>query len=341
MKISTHFKKPISQLARALPLCFLLGGLGMAVSAAAVTVDTPTTDTVPNSVQPAPVPLGTEHSVPKYSAGVQDVLQMLDAKVDLGVIKEYIKNSTIGYDLNAEEIVALKKRGVPDEIVTGLLQRGAEVRAQVATSASTARPPYNTQAPYAPNAQAPYGPYYGYDYGDYNPNYSSAYVYPYDYSYGYPYNYWWYSYSYPWWGYWPFFYYVDSHGHHHYYHHDGHYDGHYNGHHGNWNAGSFHGGHNSGMSHQNRPPFGTFTGNRSGFANTGTRSPFGTYMPQRSVSRPATSFGTRPMAYAGRTAGFGGRPASFGSRPASFGGHVGGMRSGGGFGGRAGGGGHR
>ena len=338
MKVLMLLGKRTNQIAAALPFSCLLAGLGMVAPAAAVTVDTPATDTVPNGIQIAPAPLATENTTPKYSAGFQDVLKMLDAKVNAEVIKEYIKNSPTGYDLSAGEIVALKKRGVADEIVIALLQRGAEVRAQAATPPSTARPSYSTQPPYAPNAPAPYGSgEYGYDYGDYNPYYSAAYAYPYDYSYGYPYNYWWYNYSYPWWGYWPF-YYVDAHGHHHYYHH-GHYDGHSNGHYGNWHSGDFHGGHNSGSPNQTRSPFGTYTPNRAGYAGTGARSPFGTYMPQRAVSqravsRPAVNFGSRPMAYSGRS-------ASFSGRPASFGGHAGGMRVGGGSTGRAGGGGHR
>src|SRR5262249_30692033 len=203
--------------------------------------------TVRDSMSPASVPQATESPVPRFSAGVQEVLKLLDAKVDVGVVKEYIKNSTVGYALSAAEIVALKKRGAPDEIVTALLQRGGEVRAQAVSLQSTPPPPYNS-------SPVPYAPGYGYDSADnpyYSYSYPSVYSYPY-YNYAYPYNYWSYSYSYPWWGYWPFFYYVDAYGHHHYYHHSGHYDGHSNGHHGNWNSGNSHGAHNAGMPNHNR-----------------------------------------------------------------------------------------
>src|SRR6185369_16976420 len=83
--------------------------------------------------------------------------------------------------------IALKQRNVPDELITALIQRGAEVRNQMAQGAEA--PPPNTSqavtAPFTPpENETPAYADYGYTY------------YPY---YGWsPYNNWWYNYSYPW-----------------------------------------------------------------------------------------------------------------------------------------------
>src|SRR5262249_44112042 len=54
------------------------------------------------------------------SAGVSDVLKMVDAKVDAGVIKAYIQNSSTAYNPSANEIVALKQHGVSDDVLTAM-----------------------------------------------------------------------------------------------------------------------------------------------------------------------------------------------------------------------------
>jgi len=79
-----------------------------------------------------------------YSSGVGEVVKMLDAKVDSGVIKTYIENAPVAYRPSAEEIIALHQRGVPSDIVAAMLRRGGEVRAQAAPA-----------QPIAPTAVAP------------------------------------------------------------------------------------------------------------------------------------------------------------------------------------------
>src|SRR5439155_24546142 len=128
----------------------------------------------------------------QFSPGIADVLKMVDAKVDAGVIKAFVNNSTVAYSLRASEIIALKQRGVGDEIITALIQRGGELRAQAGQGA----------APRAAPASAPV-----YDYGAQPavyPEYAGGYLY---YSYGYPtYAYSsYYDYGYPWAAYWPYY----------------------------------------------------------------------------------------------------------------------------------------
>jgi hypothetical protein len=133
---------------------------------------------------------------PRYSPGVADIVKLVDAKVDAEVIKTYIKNSPMAYNPNATEIIALKDRGVAPEILTAMLQRGAEVRAQGTQPSPVAANPVAPQA--GAGAVAPYAPAYDYGAQPVYPNYAysypvNSYVYPtYDYAYpGYSYGYSW------------------------------------------------------------------------------------------------------------------------------------------------------
>ncbi len=65
------------------------------------------------------------------SEGVADILKMADAGVSKGVITAYIENSDRAYKLTHEDIIALKKHNVDDEVVTLMLKRGAQIRAAV------------------------------------------------------------------------------------------------------------------------------------------------------------------------------------------------------------------
>jgi hypothetical protein len=246
-----------------------------------------------------------------FTPGVRDVLKMIDAKVDASIVIAYIKNSPAAYNPTASEIIALKQRGVPDEIITSLLQRGAEVRTQMAQAA------FQANAPLTPPAgPAPYGNGYGAaapddsypSYADYGYGYPSYASYPY---YGYPYNYW-YNSWYPWF-YSPFY--------------SGYYGHHFHGYYGHGGFDHF-GGHS----------FAHGSHGSVGFGNHG-----GAWAPARGGVH---GFATRSFSGV-RTAGLGfsGRSASFSGRSAGFsGGHMGGFSGGhGGFGGGGGGhgGGHR
>ena len=133
---------------------------------------------------------------PRYSAGVADIAKMVDAKVETEVIKTYIKNSSTAYNPSATEIIALKDRGVGPEILTALLQRGAEVRGQSrrATGAVPSAVAPQTDAGVANS----YAPAPVYDYGAQ----PVSYAYP---SYAAPnpgYSYGWRHYGYSWPGFW-------------------------------------------------------------------------------------------------------------------------------------------
>jgi len=143
----------------------------------------------------------------RYSPGIADIVKMVQAKVDVEVIKAYIKNSWVPFNPSAEEIIALQQSGVSDDIISAMLQRGGEIRAQaraaMAYQGGAAPPPYPAANPYAPTPAYPgndYGTtpaYPGYDYGTATTYPDYSYDYPaYAYGYGYPdYGY---GYGYPW-----------------------------------------------------------------------------------------------------------------------------------------------
>jgi hypothetical protein len=197
------------------------------------------------------------HSGPALSAGLPEILKMLDAKVDSETIKAFIQNSTMSYHPSAEELILLKEHGAPSDVLKALLEHRAVAPAAVAPT-------------YAPNA-AQVAPTYAngempnYDYS--NPDYSAA-AYPYYspyYPYYYPYSYYWPYFSVGW--YWPY-YYGCYHG----------YYGHYHGYCGtHWGHNGFvvHGttgfhGNNGFVVHS-----GSFNGHTAGFAHTAAFAPHG------------------------------------------------------------------
>ena len=142
------------------------------VPSRAINAVAPATEGVPQEAPGAPTAAPA-----RYSAGVADIVKLADAKVDAEVIKTFIRNSPIAYNPSATEIIALKDRGVGPEILTAMLQRGAEVRAQSMRAAQGAQRP-------SPGAVNPYAPAQGYDSSTQPvyPNYAYSYpAYAYDY----------------------------------------------------------------------------------------------------------------------------------------------------------------
>lgn len=67
----------------------------------------------------------------KYSTGVDEILEMVQAGVSTEVIKTYIEDSPTAYNLTAADIIALKDHAVPDELTTAMMKRGATLRMQI------------------------------------------------------------------------------------------------------------------------------------------------------------------------------------------------------------------
>jgi hypothetical protein len=205
------------------------------------------TGATPDSTVAAQPPAQRDYR-PMAQGPVNDVLRMLDAGVDGTVVREYIRTSPVPFNLNATEIIAMKDKGIPSDIITGMLQRSGELRgtstgAPVAPSSgeSAAAPSYAAggvpMVNQEPLDQPPY-PYY--------PDAYPLYTYP-AYSYSA-----WYGCGYPWPYFWPYFsfgFYPCYHGYpycdYHHDHHDDHghhdhYAHHNDGHNNNNNGGHAH-----------------------------------------------------------------------------------------------------
>src|ERR1035437_3916162 len=181
------------------------------VALRAINAATPATGAVNQGVAAPPTAPAA-----RYSPGVADIIKMVDAKVDAEVIKTYVKNSPTAYNPSANEIIALKDRGVGPEILTAMLQRGAEMRVQSMQTAQAAANPVASHT--YPSGVMPYAPAPAYDYSAqpvypnyaYNyPAYADTYAYPaYSYGYSWPYfncGFGGYGYGYPYYCGWPGF----------------------------------------------------------------------------------------------------------------------------------------
>lgn len=127
--------------------------LGLAQAALAAT---------PTTTAPPLILSGRQSARPTggYSAGISEIMKMLDAKIDAPVIMAYVQNSTIPYNPEATELIALKAHGASTEVLMALLHRGDEVRLQLAQARSAASPPVAAPAyEYAPEAAYPAYPY--------------------------------------------------------------------------------------------------------------------------------------------------------------------------------------
>jgi hypothetical protein len=74
-------------------------------------------------------------SLAQRSAGVEEILKMVQAGVSKDVLKAYIETAPIASSLSAADIVVLKERGLPDDLTVALLKRTAELAAQAKETA--------------------------------------------------------------------------------------------------------------------------------------------------------------------------------------------------------------
>jgi hypothetical protein len=101
----------------------------------------------PPAKQAAPKP-GLDH----FSAGVQEVLRMLEADADLGVVLAHIGTAAIPYQLSGEDIIALHERQVAPEIVVAMIRHDALLSTRAARGLVPNPPAQPPQAPALPPA---------------------------------------------------------------------------------------------------------------------------------------------------------------------------------------------
>ena len=72
---------------------------------------------------------------PDLSPAVREVVDMAQAQVGDAVLLEFVRQSVVPFELGAEDLVYLKDIGVPDAVVTAMLQRTSELREQAVVAA--------------------------------------------------------------------------------------------------------------------------------------------------------------------------------------------------------------
>ena len=161
---------------------------GVWTVAAADPATNATTPPVPVVVVPSsPTGAPTVSNSPNYSFAVTEVLKMKDANVSPEVIKDFIQVSASPFQPTASDIIALKQRGVSEDLIQGMLRRDGQLQASVAPPQS--QQPYPVQgipmtqpAPAYGSAVQPSTVYYSepvadYSYYNYYPSYYPSYAY--------------------------------------------------------------------------------------------------------------------------------------------------------------------
>jgi len=69
------------------------------------------------------------------SSPLAQVIKLMESRVSEGVIMTYVTNSGSTFNLDPDKIIYLKDIGVPDGLVTAMMQRDQELKAQMAASA--------------------------------------------------------------------------------------------------------------------------------------------------------------------------------------------------------------
>ena len=161
---------------------------GMLFTAVVFGLAQPAMATTPTTTVPPLILSGRQSARPAgtYSAGITEIIKMLDAKIDAQVIFAYIQNSPIPYNPDVTELVALKEHGASTELMMALLHHGDELRLHMAQVQSTANPsPVAPAYDYPPQAAYPPSPYENPD-----PSYAPYPATYYSYTSGWPLAYW-------------------------------------------------------------------------------------------------------------------------------------------------------
>jgi hypothetical protein len=124
--------------------------------AAAIDPATPVPGNPAQSV-PALIISGRQSARPAgtYSAGISEIIAMLDAKVGEQVILAFIQNSSVLYDPDATELIALKEHGASTEVLTALFHHGDELRLRLSQSQNLNAAPVSPAYDETPDQETP------------------------------------------------------------------------------------------------------------------------------------------------------------------------------------------
>lgn len=115
-------------------------GLAMAAMPSSLLAQAATAPTTPAATNAPAAAKAPAPEKPKTSAeGIADVLKMAEAGVSKDVLKGFIEKSGIPYRPTPVEIITMKKRGVPDAVITAVMDAGDKVQKQRVAAAAEAR----------------------------------------------------------------------------------------------------------------------------------------------------------------------------------------------------------
>ena len=107
-----------------------------------------------DAVQPTAVATALPAGIQTGSPLAQ-VVKLAQAGVDEGIIQAYVTNSASTFNLDSDKIIYLKDAGVPNELVTGMMQRDRVLEAQIAATAPPPPPATDVPAPAVTAAAQP------------------------------------------------------------------------------------------------------------------------------------------------------------------------------------------
>jgi len=115
------------------------------------------------------------------SSGPEEILRLADAGVDPAVIQKYVESSGRRYDLDADQIIQLHKRGLNGGVISAMIRRGAKPEIQSLAPAPATVAPTVIHVETASTQPASTVTYIHrqprYNYSAYRPLYASAYPY--------------------------------------------------------------------------------------------------------------------------------------------------------------------
>lgn len=129
-----------------LAICGALAGSGLGAKAIDAAASAPPADSA-NAL-----PAG---AAPEFSGRINDVVALSKSGVDQSVVLSFIKVSPGPFEPTADEIIKLRDQGISSQVITAMLERGGEVRAQSTATAAAAAPAPSYAQTDANPSQAP------------------------------------------------------------------------------------------------------------------------------------------------------------------------------------------
>jgi len=141
--------------------CLLLAGESSGNSATATATEAPRlSPATTNQIEH----LRARPAVVRITPRLAEIVRMVKARLELDLIRVYIKSSTTPFNPTAADIVVLKQIEIPPELITAMLERDAELRSRssMASGAQLSRPgTLGSPGPIAyPRSAVPYPPGY-------------------------------------------------------------------------------------------------------------------------------------------------------------------------------------